>query len=111
MEIKIGSLNADTSTIVGRDQYNLEVTGRDVEKLVLLLGQVRQDVERAGLSPENTSYALGELDQAAAELEKPSPNKPRLAARLRRLNDVLVSAGALASAGTSLAGLLAALAH
>src|SRR5690349_4787741 len=108
MVFNIRSINAGTMNAAGRDMYNYVTTGLDVEAILRLLGEVRQDIERAGLSPKNRRDALWQVDQATDELKKTSPDKPKVADRLRRLNDILVSAGAVASAGTSLAGLLAA---
>jgi hypothetical protein len=82
----------------------------DVPDVRKLLAQLREDVRRSPLSGNAGSEAEVEIDAADAELAKPRPDKQTVAARLTRLTRLLSSAGALATAGTTLGGALAALA-
>jgi hypothetical protein len=68
------------------------------------------DRHARALAPQDASAVRRHLDAADRELARSEPDRPRVAERLRRLTEVVVSAGALAAAGTAFGAPLMALA-
>ena len=63
---------------------------------------VRQNLDQAALPPQSRLAAGRALEGVEEELDKPEPDRGRVAGRLEELTRVLASAGALAGAGGAL---------
>ena len=60
---------------------------------------VRQNLDQAALPPQSRLAAGRALEGVEEELDKPEPDRGRVAGRLEELTRILASAGALAGAG------------
>ena len=108
MVFNIGSQHAEQINNVAGDQWNQVTIGDDEARQQVR--SLRAALERAGLPADVDPHARAYLDDVEAEMRRPAPRKVAVAAGLKKLTDVVVSAGALASAGAALAGPLGAVA-
>ena len=108
MTFNIGSQNAHLINNVAGDQWN-QTTLRD-EDVRGQIQQLRRVLEGARLAPAVTSEARAQLAAAEGEMTQRSPSKPAVADHLKKVTEILVSAGGLATAGGALFGPLGALA-
>jgi hypothetical protein len=76
----------------------------------VLLAKLRRELRAGELTARTRTTVEGELEACEAELDRPQPNPIPLRDRLANVAQVLVSAGAIVSAGTGLGAALAALA-
>lgn len=106
MGIHVGSQNAQTINNVEGTQYNA-YGGGDPRALV---DQLRSELEKQSLPPHVQAEASAKVEEVAAEVARPQPDKPAVADRLAQLTKILTSAGALVAAGTGVGGPLVALA-
>lgn len=102
MGFEIGSQHGVYINNVDGDQFN-QVTFSDADAREQFR-QLRAVLERAGVPPDVAPQASAHLDEVEAEMARPTPSKPAVAAQLKQLFKVLVSAGTLARAGGALAG-------
>ena len=101
----IGSQNARLVNNVGGNQYNEAGAGPEE-----MIRRVQRALSQAGLSEGARVEASQHLDAVLDELTHQKPRKAAIAERIGHLTKLLVSAGAVVSAGTALGGPLAALA-
>ncbi len=102
MVFNIGSQHAEQINNVAGDQWNQVTIGDDEARRQLR--SLRAALERAGLPPDVDPRARAYLDDVEAEMSRSAPRKAAVATRLKKLTDVVVSAGALATAGAAVAG-------
>lgn len=102
MTFNIGSQNANVINNVAGDQWS-QVTITDDEAREQVR-QLRAAVERVGLPPEAASQARTHLAEVEAEMKQPEPRKAAVAAKLKQVLQVIITAGSLAKAGALLAG-------
>jgi hypothetical protein len=101
----IGSQQAGIVNNVAGDQTITggQTTGAvDIRRARDQVLELRRQVELAGLPEPVRSSAVDELDGMEGDLAKPEPDVHSLARRLQRITELVLSAGALASAGTAL---------
>jgi len=108
MVFNIGSQDAGVINNVAGNQWSQVTIGDEAARVQVQ--HLRTVLERAGLSPDAASEAQSHVDEAAAEMKQATPRKAVIAARLKKLTQILISAGALARTGGALAGPLGALA-
>ena len=105
MIFNIGNQNAANINNVGRDQH---ITGGQTgivvtpEQAWQAFAQLRAGVTAARLDPATSVAAEKELGDVESGLRQPKPDRARIAPRLERLTRLLLAAGSLASAGSSL---------
>jgi hypothetical protein len=103
----VGNQNAGSIQNVGGDMVvHGGVHGSASVQVVELRGrlaQLSEELYRLPLPPESHAAARDALAEAQSEAAAPAPSSDRLRRSLRRVTEVLDDAGALASAGTSLA--------
>jgi len=105
MTFNIGSQNAGNINNVARDQH---ITGGQHGTLVTPDAARQAVIDlRAGLRvtpfDEGTSAAAdADLTEIEASMHQPEPDRAQIAPRLERLTRLLVAAGSLAAAGSSL---------
>ncbi len=75
-----------------------------------LVRELRQQMARVGLPTQIAADAQARVDELESDLAAARPDRAAVASRLNRLTQILLSAGALASAGHALTRPLAALA-
>lgn len=105
MSFNIGSQNADVINNVQGDQtihgvQHATISSADEAQAVLrgLLDSVRS----LALDDQQRREVTAELSEMDKELARPQPDSAGLGERLGRVTEILVSAGALVSAGTGL---------
>jgi hypothetical protein len=105
MTFNIGNQSAGNINNVARDQH---ITGGQHGVLVTpeAAGQAVIDL-RAGLrttplDEETAADAEAEVTQIETGIQEPHPDRPRVARSLERLTRLLLAAGSLATAGSSL---------
>ena len=108
MTFNIGSQNAHLINNVAGDQWN-RVTLRD-DEVRGQIEQLRRALDVSRLAPPVMSEVGAQLAAAEGEMTQRSPSKPAVAERLKKVTEILVSAGGLATAGGALLGPLGALA-
>lgn len=105
MSFNIGSQNAGLINNVQGDQTvrgGQHVAISSPAEAVAAMRQIRAEIESTALPSKTKAEARKLADQIERQLEQPQPDKRTAGERLARLTSVLVSAGALATAGTSL---------
>lgn len=108
MVFNIGSQHAEQINNVAGDQWNQVTVGDDEARRQVR--SLRAALDRAGLPPDVEPRARAYLEDVEAEMRSPAPRKASVATGLKKLTDVVLSAGALASAGAAVAGPLGAVA-
>lgn len=108
MVFHIGSQHADLINNVAGDQWNQVTIGDDEAREQVR--HLRAALERGGLPADVGPEARAHLEEVEAEMRRPKPRKAAVAAGLKKLAQVLISAGTLARAGGALAGPLGAVA-
>lgn len=108
MVFNIGSQHAEQINNVAGNQWN-QVTIGD-EEARRQVRSLRAALERAGLPADVELGAWVYLDDVETEMKRPAPRKVVVARGLKKLTDVVLSAGALANAGAAVAGPLGAVA-
>jgi hypothetical protein len=98
---------AGNQTIQGDQRASVTIDGTEGR---LLLARLRDEVRAGDLAAATRATVERELDACDGELGRPQPNPISLRDRLAKVAQVLVSAGAIVSAGTGLGAALAALA-
>lgn len=98
---------AGDQTIRGDQQGSITIEGGVGRTL---LAQLRRELGTAALPADTRAAVESELDACDTELQRPDPDPQPLRDRLAKVAQVLVSAGAVVSAGTGLGAALAALA-
>ena len=108
-QFNIGQQQAGVINNVGGD-LNVDRIEGTLEDGNQLLADLRAALDRTPM-PEPARVKAGSvLDEVERELERPQPDKPRIAARLEGLTRLLGSAGALATAADHLLPVLGRLA-
>lgn len=108
MVFNIGSQHAEQINNVAGNQWN-QVTIGD-EEARRQVRSLRAALERAGLPADVEPGAWAYLHDVETEMQRPAPRKVVVARGLKKLTDVVLSAGALANAGAAVAGPLGAVA-
>jgi hypothetical protein len=72
---------------------------------------LRVSLDQTPMPPRIRTAASKHMDEVADELAKPAPDKRRVGEAITKLTNLLVKAGALASAGSALMGPLTTLAR
>jgi hypothetical protein len=98
---------AGDQTIQGDLRGSLTIDGAEGR---VLLAQLRRELRAGALSADTRAAVERELDACDTELDRPQPNPIPLRDRLASVAQLLVSAGAMVSAGTGFGAALAALA-
>jgi hypothetical protein len=113
MNLNIGNQQAGVINNAGRDQhiYGAQTGNLVVSPEVLrAVSELSIALDAAGLPTDLANQARHEVDSLKEELQASSPDKPRVAGALQRLTGLLVAAGPLATAASSLVGPLQTLA-
>jgi hypothetical protein len=105
MTFHIGSQHAEMINNVAADQtihggQNVSIASQ--AEALAVVQQLRRELERAALTGESRSAANRALGDIERELHRSRPDAPTIGDRLARLTNVVVSAGALATGGTTL---------
>jgi len=82
----------------------------DVERGRMLLADLRRQVASASLPDGDRTAALGDIDACERALDGDEPDARSLGSRLGAVAQVVVTAGAVVSAGTGIGAALAAIA-
>jgi hypothetical protein len=82
----------------------------DVEQGRMLLADLRRQVAGASLPDGDRTAALADIDACERALDRDEPNAPSLASRLGAVAQIVITAGAVVSAGTGIGAALAAIA-
>jgi hypothetical protein len=98
---------AGDQTIYGDQHGSVTI---DTNQGRVLLAKLRRELRVGELAAGTRSSVESELDACEAELDQPQPSSLRLRDRLANIAHILVSAGAVVSAGTGLGAALGALA-
>lgn len=98
----VGGDNYGDITQGGRDVTVTKVISPDPRQALNAVRTLRGSIERLGLPGEVRAEAGQALDEIEEELRIPDPDRGVIAGRLRRFTELLMDAGALASAGASL---------
>lgn len=114
MTFNIGNQNAGVvNNVAGNQriegaQQGILVSSDDALRTV---NDLRAALARVTLDPKTAAVAKEHVDEIESELRaRPEPDRARVAQTLERLTRVLTAAGAVATAGATLAGPLQALA-
>ncbi|MBN0044527.1 hypothetical protein JS756_10450 [Streptomyces actuosus] len=108
MTFNIGSQQGNINNVAGDQtihggQHGDFTTVMDPQAL---LGLLRTEIDRLGLPPDVARQVNDEVDSLDAELGSPSPDRPTVAQRLARITGLVKTAGAVVTAGGTLAGVL-----
>ena len=102
---EIGSQNAGSIQNVGGDltigELHVEAGWSTVE-VRQELARLQEEFARSTLPPTARATAGAAVEAAAAEAGRPTPDRGRIAERLREATTVVSGAGALATAGSGL---------
>jgi fructose-1,6-bisphosphatase/inositol monophosphatase family enzyme len=114
MSFIIGSQRAGVVNNVGRDQtihggQHGELV-LDVERGRTLLAELRRQVAAASLPDGDRTAVLGDIDACVRAVHRDEPDARSLGSRLAAVAQVVVTAGAVVSAGTGIGAALAAIA-
>ncbi len=105
MTFNIGNQNAGNINNVGGDQHitggqtGIMITTETARQAIVDLREVLKIIP---LDPATSVEAKAEIDQIETVMRQPVPDRPRIAARLERLTRIFLTAGSLASAGSTL---------
>jgi hypothetical protein len=101
----IGRQQARTINNVAGDQTIVTSVGSSItiEQARREVGQLRRHLDLSSLSSSAAQQTEREIRAIESQLDSPRPHPATIAASLRRLTEVVKSAGALAAAGTALA--------
>jgi hypothetical protein len=105
MSFNIGSQQAGLINNVTGDQTihgGQHVAISSPAEALTAVEQLRNEIKAMRLPKETEAEAEEHLKEIQRKLEHPEPDKPTIGDRLARLTQLLVSAGALATAGTAL---------
>jgi hypothetical protein len=108
-QFNIGQQQAGVINNVGGD-LNVDRIEGTLQVGNQLVADLRTALDRTPMPGPTRVEAGRVLDEVERELERPQPDKPRIAARLEGLTRLLGSAGALAAAADSLLPVLGKLA-
>jgi hypothetical protein len=106
VSFKIGSQhaglinNVDGTQIIHGDQQGAISSPAEILSAVK---QLREEIEVTGLARRSKANARQHVDEIEKAVMQKEPDKPTIGDRLARLTKLLVSAGALATAGSALA--------
>lgn len=115
MTFNIGNQQAGQINNVANDQtiyggQHGSVGGVDVERGRTVLADLRRQVAAASLPDGARTAALGHIDACERALDGDEPDARSLGSRLGTVAQVVVTAGAVVSAGTGIGAALAAVA-
>lgn len=108
MTFNIGSQQGNINNVAGDQtihggQHGQFATVVDPHAMLSLL---RSELDRLPLPPDVGSRVNAEIASLGAELASPSPDRPTMAQRLVRITGLVTAAGAVVTAGGTLAGVL-----
>lgn len=113
MSFNIGSQQGDVINNVAGDQTIHGIQHATISSLGdarAVLQEVRDSVRDLGLDEAQQREVTDQLDEMDTELAQPTPDTTGLGARLGRITEILVSAGAVVSASTGLGAAITGLA-
>ena len=107
MSFNIGNQTGGVINNVAGNQYisgDQRGTAASAAVLREALEQLRAAVGNAGLDDKTSTAATAQLDEIDSTLTEQEPDRPKAGKALDKLAALLVSAGAVATAGQALAG-------